>query len=42
MEYWSDGVLECCNKVAGFAAIALSKPEASTPILQYSNTLKLI
>jgi hypothetical protein len=32
--YWSDGVLECCNKVAGIATI--------TPVLQYSNALKLI
>jgi hypothetical protein len=31
-EYWSDGVLECCNKVAGFATI--------TPLLHYSNALK--
>ena len=28
MEYWSDGVLECCYKVAGFATI--------TPVLQCS------
>jgi hypothetical protein len=34
MVHWSDGVLECCNKVAGFATI--------TPFLQYSNTLNLI
>jgi hypothetical protein len=33
MEYWSDGVLECCNNVAGFTTI--------TPLLQYSNALKL-
>jgi hypothetical protein len=32
MEYWSDGVLECCNKVTRFATI--------TPVLQYSNALK--
>jgi hypothetical protein len=30
MGYWSDGVLECCYKIAGFATI--------TPLLQYSNT----
>ena len=34
VEYWSNGVLVCWNRVAGFAAI--------TPALQYSKALKLI
>jgi hypothetical protein len=25
MEYWSDGVLECCSKVADFAGLTLSE-----------------
>ncbi len=31
MEYWSDGVLELCNKL-----VSLSSFKSITPILQYS------
>jgi hypothetical protein len=35
LEYWSDGVLECCKK-KDINALVIA------PILQYSNTPKLI
>ncbi len=34
VEYWIEGVLECCQKTDGFPTI--------TPALQYSNTPKII